>query len=64
MDGGTAAVILNVFALIEAGFDWMALQSKVKVLLAEGKTDEEVSAYLHNLRVATMAEGDEFFKVK
>lgn len=64
MGSSTAAVLLNVFALLEAGFNWMALQSKIQSLVAEGKTDDEISAYLHNLRVATLAEGDEFFKVK
>lgn len=57
-----AQVLLNFITLIQAGFEFQALAQKIKSLVAEGQSDEQISTYLHNLRVATLAEGDAFFK--
>lgn len=62
MNGEIAQVLLNVFTLVQAGFEFQQIANKVKALVAEGKTDEQISLYLHNLRVATLDEGTEFFK--
>lgn len=62
MNPGVAQALLNVFTLVQAGFEFMALQKQVKTLVAEGKSDQEISDWLHNLRVATLNEGSEFFK--
>jgi hypothetical protein len=60
--GATAQVLLNLITLVQAGFEFQAIANKIKVMVAEGQTDEQISVYLHNLRVATLAEGDAFFK--
>lgn len=60
--GATAQVLLNLISLVQAGFEFQAIANKIKVLVAEGQTDEQISTYLHNLRVAALAEGDAFFK--
>ncbi len=64
MDGQSARILLNLFTLVQAGFEYLKLEKKAKELIAQGATDEDLDNYFHNLRVATLNEGSEFFKNK
>lgn len=51
-----ASVLLNILAVVEAGFNLKAVVDKVRMLYAAGATDEQVSKYLVDLRDFTLKE--------
>ena len=54
MGAGTAAVLLNVLELVQAGFELKAIVDKVQAMSAAGATDVQISAYLKGLRDAAL----------
>ena len=51
-----ATLLLNVLALVQAGFQLNAIVGKVQDMQAKGASDADIHKYLQNLRDAAMAD--------
>lgn len=51
-----ATLLLNVLALVQAGFQLSAIVAKVQDMQAKGASDADVHKYLQTLRDAAMAD--------
>lgn len=54
MGAGTAAILLNVLELVQAGFELKAIVDKAQAMSAAGATDDQIHAYLKGLRDAAL----------
>lgn len=60
---GTAAILLDVMQLVQAGLEFEAIVRKVQSMEATGATAEQVASYLKGLReAAKKALADELAK--
>lgn len=50
MGAGTAALLLNVMTLVQAGMEFESIVKQVQSLEAQGATPEKVSDYIKGLR--------------
>lgn len=54
-----AGTLLNVLSLVEAGFNLKAIVDTARGMEAEGKSDEEISAWLKDVRESALKELNE-----
>jgi hypothetical protein len=54
MGSSTAAILLNVLALVQAGFEFKAIVDQVQAMESGGATPDAVAAYIKGLRDAAL----------
>ena len=51
-----ADMLLNIMTVVQAGFQLEAIVAKCKAMAAEGKSTDDISKYITNLRNAALGE--------